>query len=612
MATIEQIKNKVREFQLRTNFGRTDEDNFAPWWLQQKFKLSDEDATMYSSDGSYDFGIDGYFIQSSFEKTTISLLQAKYSEDLSQIRKGVNDITRFLPELAKIINGIESDNFKENIVVKGIRRRIANLEISEKTPLEIDAYIISLNNLSNEIVENKTETQQRDLIKTFEKEFNNSNIILSIKLLGLDSLIEKNTSTIYRQSKPFNISFDGSDEVDMDDSRFISGLGKLSDMVNLYIMKGNQLFDKNVRLFLYGKKNESRGPAGKIRETLENINEGKWKPEKLAFLHNGITIYSTNIILDKEKKQLEITNPSILNGCQTIKSSYFFYEDRMSKQKINKEIWESIPVSIRVVATKDDKLWREIAEANNRQNSMSASALRSNDEVQIRLENIFKDKKIFYERQEASFENVTRTETDFESVYSNSLKEPIYIETLAQTIVCVSELPLSYAIRHAEIFESEKMYERVFSKKNLKNIEFLIFAYNVRRLVELAVKKAIPENTQKYADFRPTKYRELLTRLIVKVIFKRKKVELIEEYNKQVLSSRGSEAANLQEHLRQLLKSIDFPILKLIGEIYYGFDGKDPNEKWLKQDNQELLAKISSKLKIDQINVFDLIEEELE
>jgi hypothetical protein len=54
--TSETIKQRVREFQKRTNFGRLDDDNFSPWWLQQHFRLSDEEATMLSSDALFNFG----------------------------------------------------------------------------------------------------------------------------------------------------------------------------------------------------------------------------------------------------------------------------------------------------------------------------------------------------------------------------------------------------------------------------------------------------------------------------------------------------------------------------------------------------------------------------
>jgi len=318
MATLEQIKSKVREYQARANFGRSEEDNFTPWWLQQKFKLSDEEATMFCSDGNYDKGLDGYYIQESADKTTLCLIQAKYTEDINQIRKGINDINRFLPHLSKLLKRVESDSYKENIIIKRIRPRIEKIEITDSKPLVIEAYVICLTSLSLEFIENKATSNKSELKKTFEKEIDNSNIALDLKIIGLDNLIDNHTTDIYRPSKPFEIYFNGSDEIDIkkddqkndiEDSFFLSGLGKLSDLVQLYEKKGNQLFDKNVRLFLYGKKNESKGPAGKIKETLELINKknSKFPPEKFAFLHNGVTIYTTKVLHKKNEKKVEIT-----------------------------------------------------------------------------------------------------------------------------------------------------------------------------------------------------------------------------------------------------------------------------------------------------------------
>jgi hypothetical protein len=614
MATIEQIKNKVREFQKRTNFGRTDEDNFTPWWLQQKFKLSDEEATMLCSDGNFDFGIDAFHIQDKPDKTILSLIQAKFTEDINQIKKGINDITRFIPSLSKILKRLESDNFQENILIKRLRPRVSGIEIFDYKPLEIDTYVISLSNLSPELRENKVSSNRTDLFKALESEIDNPNIVFTLAIKGIESLIENDTVEVRRPSRPFEIHFNGSDEIDMLNSSFLSGFGKLSDLVNLYAQKGNQLFDKNVRLFLYGKKNETKGPAGKIKETLELINNGKFLPEKFAFLHNGVTIYSTKVNPLRETKTIELTNPSVLNGCQTIKSSFFFYQDAASKNKLNFESWNKIPISIRIVATMDKELWREVAEANNRQNSMSAAALRANDDVQIHLENEFKDLNIFYERQEGSFENISRDNREkFEEEYSNSIKEPIYIETLAQTIVCASELVLSYSTRVNEVFESKKLYDKVFSSNNLYNLRFLVFAYNIRRVIEYAIRNAIPGNASKvYADFRGVKYRDLFTRLVLKVILKNKWAEeYIEEYGNFVLSGQGKIAANLIEELRKIIKSSDSPILQKTAEIYRTYNSNSEKYVWEKQDNQELHNIITTKLRLNGVDILSRVSNEL-
>lgn len=610
MVTIESIKSKVRDFQRRTNFGRTDEDNFTPWWIQQKFKTSDEEATMCSSDGNYDKGLDGYFLQETHDRITLTLVQGKYTEDLNQIKKGVSDINRFLPDLGRLFKKLESDSYKENIVIKRIRPRIESIQITDTKPLYIEACVIGLTNLSPEFIENKISTQKSELGKTFLAEFDNPNIIFDFKVIGLEHLIESNSADILRPARPFEIHFDGSEELEMGNSKFVSGLGKLSDLVDLYNKKGNQLFDKNVRLFLYGKKNESKGPAGKIKETLELINSGKYGKEKFAFLHNGVSIYSTKTVPNKESNTIEITNPSILNGCQTIKSASFFYQEMLSKGKLDEEIWKNIPVSVRIVSTNDAELWREVAEANNRQNSMSPAALRANDEVQINLENDFKDMKVFYERQEAAFENISRVDRDkFEELYSNSLKEPIYIDTLAQTIICASDLALSYATRANEIFESQKLYAKVFSMAHLNNLNFLIFAHNVRRVVEYAVRNAIPGNATKiYADFKPAKYRDLFTRLVLKVIIKNKELEeYIEEYGHQVISGQGTMAKNLIEELRGVIKSSDHPILQKVCDVYRVYDKDSEQYSWVKQDNPELHTIVTNKLRLNNVNIFEVL-----
>jgi len=606
MSSIEVLKKKVREFQQRTNFGRSDEDNFTPWWLQQRFKLADDEATKLCSDGNFDFGLDGFHIMELQDKTILSLVQSKFSEDFSQIKKGINDINRFMPTLSKMLKGLESDSVNENILITRLRPKVGKIQISDNRPLEINAYVICLSDSPKEYIESRAETNIAELNATIRHKYDNHNIYFSFKVVGLHDLIEDNKSISYRPSKPYEIYFNGSDEIDMNGSIFLSGLGKLSDFVELYKDKGNQLFAKNVRLYLYGKKNETIGPAGKIKETLLSINSGSTHPEKFAFLHNGITIYANKININRENKNIEISDPSILNGCQTIKSSFFFYQDQIEKDRLNYDIWKSIPVSIRFVVTEDDELWREVAESNNRQNSMKASALRANDKIQIELENQFEDMKIFYQRQEKAFANISRSEQDMiEEYFSNSPDVPISIETLAQTIVCASDLPLSYASRQNEIFESYALYSKVFSNKHLINLSFLVFAHNVRSIVDLAIKKAIPEDTKKYKHMKHKEknYKDLFTRLLLKIIIKEKLSWLIDEYNTTVIKRRGLQAVNLTEELRKIIKSQGTPVFKLIGEHYWD----DENNKCHPQDNQGLLDLIINKLKLRDIDVFQRV-----
>lgn len=609
--TSETIKQRVREFQKRTNFGRLDEDNFAPWWLQQHFRLSDEEATMLSSDALFDLGVNAFNVQEKQGEVVLTLVQAKYSEDVNQINKAINELAKFLPRLALVLENIEAAADEQDVLAKRLSQKLKSITGFKKRSVEINAYILSLSDESEEELVTKAEKNKAELFKTFEQEFTNPNFSFSLSVLNVNNLVDAGKIDSRRPAAPFQIHFDGSDEIVMNNSTFLSGFGKMADLVNLYEMKGNQLFDKNVRLFLYGKKNEVKGPAGKIKETLDLINNGKFPPEKFGFLHNGVTIYSTKINVKKKDKTAELVNPSVLNGCQTIKSAYFFYQEAVSKNKLDERVWGKIPVSIRIVATDEKELWREVAEANNRQNSMSAAALRANDEIQITLENRFKDAGIFYERQEGAFENLMREAKEkFTEKYFNSTKEPIYIDTLAQVLVCCSEMPLAYISRVSEIFESKKLYDKVFSGKNLQHIQFLVLAHNLRRVMEYAVRNAVPGNATKiYADFKGSKYRDLFTRIVLKTIIKDGTLDhYLQNYGSTVLSGQGKAASELIDELRDVIKSTDTMILQKVTEVYRYYDDAAEKYYWSKQSNQELCDKVISKLKLSYVDVLESVK----
>ena len=604
MARSDTIRIKVREFQVRNNFGRSDADNFAPWWIHMRFKVSEEDATNSSSDGSNDFGIDGFHITRNGNSTALALVQAKYTSDIQQIRKGIFDLARFMPTLNDIIARRESNAWAENRILRVLRARLLETEISGSSPLDITGYVLSLSDDDKELIEAKLDNAKDEIRKAFDRQFRNPHLSFALKVLTTQDLVPYE-DVVIRPATPTTIFFDGSEELPMGESVLYAGIGHLGDIVDLYETRGNQLFDKNVRLYIYGKKNEIRGPAGKIKETLEKIAAAKWSPQKFAFLHNGITVYTSHVDRDRESRSIQLTKPSVLNGCQTIKAANFFLQDHKKKHREEPPHWREIPISIRVVRTDDEALWREVSESNNRQNAMKPSALRANDPIQIILENRFRDMKIFYERQEQAFENISRSDFDqIEEEFSNSVKEPITIESLAQAVVCASTLSLAYASKQSDIFEQANIYQRVFADKHLSNLNFLVFAHNVRKVIDLAVERAIPENTRKFDGFRPKRYRDVLTRLALQATTQHWDREIHQLYGSEVVSRRGKLAGDLADFLRGVLKSMTCPILKVVGDFYWN----DKNREWVSQTDAELLKLCTKQLHLQNVDVFTAVQ----
>ena len=78
----------------------------------------------------------------------------------------------------------------------------------------------------------------------------------------------------------------------------------------LFEQEGNRLFDQNVRLFLGTRKGSVN--AG-IRETLQSEDE---RSNFWAY-NNGITLVARNFSVSEDGKSVELTDFSIVNGCQT-------------------------------------------------------------------------------------------------------------------------------------------------------------------------------------------------------------------------------------------------------------------------------------------------------
>lgn len=82
----------------------------------------------------------------------------------------------------------------------------------------------------------------------------------------------------------------------------------------------DKLYDKNVRQFLGGRKKINKG----IADTLTN------SPEKFGLYNNGITIVVSEYRKQPDDRTIMITNPYIVNGCQTTKTIWQVLDSRFN------------------------------------------------------------------------------------------------------------------------------------------------------------------------------------------------------------------------------------------------------------------------------------------
>ncbi len=82
----------------------------------------------------------------------------------------------------------------------------------------------------------------------------------------------------------------------------------------------NQLYEKNVRQFLGGRRKINKGIARTLNEN----------PEKFGLYNNGITIVVSDYSLTDGGDSVDVKDPYIVNGCQTTKTIWEVLEPRIN------------------------------------------------------------------------------------------------------------------------------------------------------------------------------------------------------------------------------------------------------------------------------------------
>ena len=123
------VRQSVRAFLVATAFTGGEAHSFAPWYLHQKYGISEGQALQQASDGNYDFGVDAFHLTKEADGTVsgIVLVQAKYTESLQQIAKGFRDLERSLHEIARSLAAVGTEAPIQNKVLVNLRAAINRL-----------------------------------------------------------------------------------------------------------------------------------------------------------------------------------------------------------------------------------------------------------------------------------------------------------------------------------------------------------------------------------------------------------------------------------------------------------------------------------------------------
>lgn len=147
----------------------------------------------------------------------------------------------------------------------------------------------------------------------------------------------------------------------------------------------DSLFEDNIRLYL-GEENEINRKI--LSTALSDQNSQFW------YLNNGITIVCDRMDYQPRSAnpKVRMVNPQIVNGGQT--SHALFEAARADIARIY-----DVKLLLRVIETADRSFTNRVAEATNSQTPIRSRDIRSNDSIQIRIENALLGNGYYYERK---------------------------------------------------------------------------------------------------------------------------------------------------------------------------------------------------------------------
>ncbi len=352
--------------------GRTESASFLVWYLENYYRLDLQDAVDSICDQSGDKGVDGIYINHS--NGTIDIFQTKIIQNPA---KAIGDT--MLKEFYGTLSQFETKNSLENLVNTAGSAQVAQLIKRLNIPNIYDQYKIRGIFITNVNIDS-----------TGEAYLNNTNQIVFKGKKELESSYISNSRIVQQDS---HAEFDiaglsiSRHYVDTDTLALIVPI-KASELVKIDGIADQSVFAYNVR--------GSLGGTNVNKDIVRSIKDRSLH-KQFPLFHNGITIVSNQVVENPDK--LTINTFFVVNGCQSLTALYSNRKDLTDDLRI---LTKFVQVSV------DSDLSKTITYFSNNQNGVKARDFKSNNTIQVRLQNEFKQKygsEYFYEIKRGEIPN---------------------------------------------------------------------------------------------------------------------------------------------------------------------------------------------------------------
>ena len=373
---------------------RTESASFLIWYLENYYRLDTLEAVDSVCDQNGDKGVDGIYVNEA--NGTIDIFQNKISQKTT---KTIGDT--ILKEFSGTLSQFDSKESIQNLIDSGGSAQVVSLiKRLQLIPL-FDQYKIRGIFICNVEIDSNGEAY---LAATDNIEFIGKTTLETTYISHSRAVPQNLTATFDISGLNVSKHF-----VDTTTLAFIAPI-KGSELVKMPGISDQSVFAYNVR-----------GPLGGTnvnRDIVKSIKD-KTLHKKFPLFHNGITIVTNKITETPDK--LTIDTFFVVNGCQSLTALY----------KNQKELTDDLRVLTKFVQVSvDSDLSKTITHYSNNQNGVKARDFKSNNNIQVRLQNEFKQNyglEYFYEIKRGEMNtlpNVISNEMAGILIMSFDLKEP--------------------------------------------------------------------------------------------------------------------------------------------------------------------------------------------
>lgn len=287
-----------------------------------------------------------------------------------------------------------------------------------------------------------------------------------------------------RKQKDFDIKLNqvanATGYIETDNSKCYNIYVKLDDIAEVCDKYNDVIFDENVRLFHGLENTYNKGIMDTAEKDAANFH----------LYNNGIVIIATKVKNNDMKKEMKITNPKVVNGCQTMNS--LLVKRNMILEKLKKEDekkYESIldgMVPVKVIEVDDPEVRQNISIFLNSQTEIKDSYLISNLPIILNLESDVAKKGYFLERQANQVKNIKmkKTKKEIEEIFGVGNSKVINLDECIQVYSTFFEgMAPTAKLNKAKLFNVKSNLEKIFSSLNSEKV---IVSYKIyKRICEI-------------------------------------------------------------------------------------------------------------------------------